>query len=480
MTVLLILFTCALSVINGIRIMDSTYWYDEMFSIMLIRMPISELIEKTAKDVHPPLYYLILKGVCHFVGESGPVLHAVSLLPYLMVLVLSLTVVRKWFSRSTSVVLVTFASLLASAVKFNVEIRMYSWVVLFVLVSYLSLYAILYRNRAVDYAIFILASLAAAYTHYYALIAVAFFYLVLMLYALIVRREILLRVVITWGLSALGYVRWLLVLLETFGRTSSGWWMRWMPKYKDSLPAIFEGRHSWILFYIFAAVLSAAVAALIVEIATGKRMDPDRDPVKELTFLAAGAASVFGTIAVGVIVSRLFRPMYFERYIYTAAVCAWLITAIGLSRVRVRGVAFLSIALTVFVCYCGFYNYTEIYRQDEADRVMTESSVALIRECNAGMGTPLITDKDSDIRIMAYFPHNERYKLNLENGLDTDVIEKGKEYCLVADNLLTDDEITTMREAGFTCQEVRPELFKDDPDRGGFLGDLNVFVYILK
>lgn len=88
MTVLLILFTCALSVINGIRIMDSTYWYDEMFSIMLIRMPISELIEKTAKDVHPPLYYLILKGVCHFVGESGPVLHAVSLLPYLMVLVL--------------------------------------------------------------------------------------------------------------------------------------------------------------------------------------------------------------------------------------------------------------------------------------------------------------------------------------------------------------------------------------------------------
>jgi uncharacterized membrane protein len=206
--------------------MDSTYWYDEMFSIMLIRMPISELIEKTAKDVHPPLYYLILKGVCHFVGESGPVLHAVSLLPYLMVLVLSLTVVRKWFSRSTSVVLVTFASLLASAVKFNVEIRMYSWVVLFVLVSYLSLYAILYRNRAVDYAIFILASLAAAYTHYYALIAVAFLYLVLMLYALIVRREILLRVVITWGLSALGYVRWLLVLLETFGRTSSGWWMR--------------------------------------------------------------------------------------------------------------------------------------------------------------------------------------------------------------------------------------------------------------
>ena len=137
MTVLLVIYAAALAALNGIRIFDSTYWYDEMFSIKLIRMPIPELIEETANDVHPPLYYLILKGVTHFTGESGPVLHAVSLFPYLLVLVIALTVIRSRFGKSTSFLFITFASLLASAVKLNVEIRMYSWLVLFVLVSYL-------------------------------------------------------------------------------------------------------------------------------------------------------------------------------------------------------------------------------------------------------------------------------------------------------------------------------------------------------
>ena len=480
MTILLTIYAIALAALNGIRIMDSTYWYDEMFSIKLIRMPIPELLEATANDVHPPLYYLILKGICHFAGESGPVLHAASLLPYLLVLILALTVIRKRFGRSTSLLFITFASLLASAVKFNVEIRMYSWVAFFVLVSYLSLYAILYTNKIVYYGIFILSSLAAAYTHYYALIAVAFFYLVLMLYALFVRREILLRVAVTWVLTALGYLRWLLVLLETFGRTSSGWWMKWMPKYKTSLPAIFEGRHDWILFYIFATVLVINVIWLIVSAATGKSPEPDRDPVKELVFFLAGAASVFGTIAVGVGVSHLFRPMYFDRYIYTAAVCAWLIVSIGLSRLRVQNIAPLSLALTIFMCYCGYFNYTQIYRQDESDKIRTESSVALIRECTGGADTPILTDKDSDIRILALFPDEERYKLDLENGIDPDEIEKGSAYCLVASKELDAAAFEGLDGQGITHTEVRPDMFKEDPDRGAFLGDLDVWIYVIR
>ena len=480
MTFLLTTYALLLAVLNGIRIMDSTYWYDEMFSIKLIRMPVPELIAETANDVHPPLYYLILKGICHFVGESGPVLHAVSLLPYLIVLVLSLTVIRKWFGRSTTVLFITFASLLASAVKFNVEIRMYSWVVLFVLASYLSLYAILYTNKILYYGIFILSSLAAAYTHYYALIAVAFFYLVLMLYALFIRREILLRVAATWVLTALGYLRWLLVLLETFGRTSSGWWMKWMPKYKTSLPAIFEGKHDWTLFYIFAAVLVVSVIRLIAEAVTGKGVEPDKDPVKELVFILAGAASVFGTIAVGVGVSHLFRPMYFDRYIYTAAVCAWLIVSIGLSRLRVQNIAPLSLALTVFMCYCGYFNYTQIYRQDEADRIKTESSVGVIEESIAGTDTPILTDKDSDIRILALFPDEERYKLDLENGVDPDEIEKGSTYCLVASKELDEAAFEGLDGRGITHTEVRPDMFREDPERGAFLGDLNVWIYVIR
>ena len=42
------------------------------------------------------------------------------------------------------------------------------------------LYKIINRNKIIDWIIFCIASLGAAYTHYYALISVAFLYLMLL------------------------------------------------------------------------------------------------------------------------------------------------------------------------------------------------------------------------------------------------------------------------------------------------------------
>ena len=37
-------------------------WYDETFSVLVARLPLDRLFAATAGDVHPPLYYLLLKG----------------------------------------------------------------------------------------------------------------------------------------------------------------------------------------------------------------------------------------------------------------------------------------------------------------------------------------------------------------------------------------------------------------------------------
>ena len=474
MDFLLTLYTFALAALNGIRILDSTYWGDEIFSINLINMPIKELLRATANDVHPPLYYLILKGICHFTGQSGPMLHAVSLLPYLIVLVLALTVIRSRFGKSTAFLFVTFASLLQNAVRYNVEIRMYSWVVLFVLVSYLSLYEILYHNRWADYVLFILSSLAAAYTHYYALIAVAFFYLVLMLYAILRRREIVLRVVMTWILTALGYSPWLIVLIRTFFRTSSDWWMTWMPKFSQSFEKIFSGKYSWIMFWIYLAVLAGCAAYWIMEIVK-KKTDPfKKDPEKELVWFIAGTASVFGTVAVGVAVSHLFRPLYFDRYVYTAAVCSWLTVSVGLSRFRIEKIAILSLVMTLFVGYCGYFNYTTVYEQDKLEAEQTDASVRCIEENTGTKDAVILTDGVLEPYLKVYFPKTNKKTVDLGKELE---LEEGREYCLVISSEVTQEMMENLLTRGVACTEQRPEMFKDDPDKGAFLGDLNCWIY---
>ena len=76
-------------------------WYDELFTMGFIEQPVGRLLELAARDVHPPLYYLIVKAVVEavhfFVPDVNSVIiaKAVSVLPYLGLLGYAAVLVRK-------------------------------------------------------------------------------------------------------------------------------------------------------------------------------------------------------------------------------------------------------------------------------------------------------------------------------------------------------------------------------------------------
>jgi len=45
-------------------------WWDEAYSVWLARRPLTELLRTTAFDVHPPLYYVLLRGWMELAGDS--------------------------------------------------------------------------------------------------------------------------------------------------------------------------------------------------------------------------------------------------------------------------------------------------------------------------------------------------------------------------------------------------------------------------
>ena len=47
---------------------DRSIWWDEGIGVWLARMPVLESIRWTAGDVHPPLYYVLLRGWWLLVG----------------------------------------------------------------------------------------------------------------------------------------------------------------------------------------------------------------------------------------------------------------------------------------------------------------------------------------------------------------------------------------------------------------------------
>ena len=448
-----ILFAAFLVALNFVRIFDSNFWGDEAFTIRLSQMNVSAMLEATAEDVHPPLYYGIVQIFCAVFGYEGVVYHLASLVPYVLVVVLALTVIWKQFGAEASVILVILSSLLETSVTYNVEVRMYSWGSLFLLASFLALYRIFTVNDTRSYVWFVVSSLAGAYTHYYCLVSVAFFYVVLIGAALIKRREYFKKTAIACVVTVAVYLPWLLVLLQTFKRTMGDFWMTNIPYLKDCFAYFFSGRLEYVLF----AIMLAAVAFA----AWYRKMD-----LAWVMWLAAGLGSIFGTILVGNLVSRLFRPVFIVRYLYPVAMIAWVLLAVGLASLKRKRIycAVISIALLI-TC---IPQYISTYQADRQQNELLAETLKATEDISGEDSVILTNLEYLDWTVLDY------YYPETEHVLFTDSIptlEDGSTYWLMLPDAIGQEFTEQLTTQGYAAETVI---------ENGTLGTNPVVIYRIK
>ncbi|BAM01082.1 MULTISPECIES: glycosyltransferase family 39 protein [Caldilinea] len=113
------------------RLGAESLWYDETVSVYLARKPVAELIAHTARDIHPPGYYLLLH-IWHRLTTPTPA-HGLEFLfawPSLMagVLVMALTyiLVRRLFDTQTALIALWLAAFNPFQLWYSQEVRMYT------------------------------------------------------------------------------------------------------------------------------------------------------------------------------------------------------------------------------------------------------------------------------------------------------------------------------------------------------------------
>ena len=78
-------------------------WFDEIYSLVFAFRPVRELISLTAKDVHPPLYYIILRAFLLLFDKIFPIMKSeqvgkiVTIIPFFLILIYAITIVRKQY-----------------------------------------------------------------------------------------------------------------------------------------------------------------------------------------------------------------------------------------------------------------------------------------------------------------------------------------------------------------------------------------------
>lgn len=154
---------------------NNQLWFDETYSVGLVRHNLWDLIIAGAGDVHPLFYYVVLKLFTYIFGSSLVSLRLFSVLSLSLLAGLGFTHLRKDFGEKVGFWYTTLFFLFASSFKYANEIRMYTFAPLLVMLMAIYAYRF-YKSGMTDKrskVLFLVFAILGAYTHYYALAAAA-------------------------------------------------------------------------------------------------------------------------------------------------------------------------------------------------------------------------------------------------------------------------------------------------------------------
>ncbi|MFW6365438.1 MAG: glycosyltransferase family 39 protein [Spirochaetota bacterium] len=294
------------------RITHEGVWYDESYTIAAVRNSFGDMVGMIARDSHPPLYFLLLKSFTLVFGESVFVFRLFSALAVFLLALVGFTHIRRLVSNSAGLIYAVLVFVTPISIFQAQETRMYSWCGALVMVSFVFIFEWWKNGSMKNWIAGALCAYAAALTHYYGLIAVTVMYGVLTVYALVTRREAVVRILVTCAALVILYTPVFFMLAYQASRISGGFWIQPMPLwraltlftyfygYKFEYPVVSVSHFATL----FAMLLAGGGAAMAI-----RRRKTEGD------FALVAASVFFLTVLAGFVLSIIIRPILIGRYI---------------------------------------------------------------------------------------------------------------------------------------------------------------------
>ena len=288
-------------------------WFDESYSVAISNHSFSEIWNIGGNDVHPVFYYMMLKIVSLIFGNNILVFRLFSIVPIVILSILGITHIRKDYGERTGIIFSFLTLFLPIIAAYSSEIRMYTWVMLFVTIT--AIYANrIYKNELSikNWVIFALFSLFSAYTHYYGLMFAGIINVILFIYLLKNRKgknKDLKIFIIQAVVECLLYVPWLYYFIKQLTSVGGGYWIKL--EFPDTLYNVlgiqYMGSLSNIFGFCFAICLYIYLGFVIY------RCKKERISVKN----ARNSLLLYVLIVFIAFLISLKSPILYPRYLMT-------------------------------------------------------------------------------------------------------------------------------------------------------------------
>lgn len=151
-------------------IAQSSIWFDEAFSAYIIRFNFLEIWQFTAVDVHPPLYYWLLKLWSLLFGTTDVALRSMSVLFAGVAIVFGYLLIHRKFGRKTAMYGLVAMVLSPVIIRYSQEMRMYTLVLALALAATYVLQLAVERGQRKLWVIYGVLISLGMWTHYFAAI----------------------------------------------------------------------------------------------------------------------------------------------------------------------------------------------------------------------------------------------------------------------------------------------------------------------
>lgn len=150
-----------------VTITKSTIWFDEAFSAYISQFNFFDIARYTATDVHPPLYYWILKAWISLFGTTELAFRSLSVLFGASAITFGFLLVRRLFGRRAAWVSLLFLVLSPMLIRYGQEARMYTLATTIALAATYTLTFAVVSKRRLPWVIYGILVGLGMWTHYF-------------------------------------------------------------------------------------------------------------------------------------------------------------------------------------------------------------------------------------------------------------------------------------------------------------------------
>lgn len=306
--VLIFVLFAGLVLVNKI---SADIWADEACTLATVESSWAYTTYATAIDVHPPLYYYIVKIVYNILGIKDVDIvgricigRIISLLPLLLIFVVCIIASKKTKTKNCILIYPFLLCQYFPIVQFSCEMRMYSWALLFVTIAGISVLFV-GNARGRYWITLICSSLCVCYIHYFAVLPVIIMWM--LLGATHIRDKRFIKKFFFAGICVIiGYIPWLITFVRQFNSVHDNYWIP-----ETNLAAI-KAINEFILSSDKKVRILFYLIFLMVLFYSFKNMKSHR---RYSIWMLGMMFMPWVIILVSIVISELYRPILIDRYI---------------------------------------------------------------------------------------------------------------------------------------------------------------------